>query len=131
MNIRSAIVKIVSKWRGYLVYRISIHESTFQSIHISNCQNKTGPVWLLYSDYYPFLKFLIPQGSTGSSRVFFFFFYVKWKPIFFSLLTKISASNLLYFGSYSRKCTYFWYTNFLKNMLSKRAKTRRLLFAKL
>ena len=37
----------------------------------------------------------------------------NWKKSVFSNYNpKISASNSLYFGSYSRKCTYFQYTNF-------------------
>ena len=48
-----------------------------------------------------------PQGSTGSGT-FFFPFFLFWcqneSPYFFHHNTKISASNSLYFGSYSRKC---------------------------
>ena len=52
-------------------------------------------------------RILTSQGLTGSST----FSGVKWKPIF-SQTPKSSASNSLYFGSYSRKCTYFQCTNF-------------------
>ena len=40
-------------------------------------------------------------------------FLVSYKSPYFSHQnTKISASNSLNFGSYSKKCTYFQYTNF-------------------
>ena len=52
---------------------------------------------------------LIPQGSIGST----FFFVSNENPyFFFHYNSKISASNSLYYDSYSRKCTYSWYTNF-------------------
>ena len=51
---------------------------------------------------------LIPQVATGSSA----FCLVSDKSPYFSHDNpKISASNSLYFGSYRRKCTDFWYTN--------------------
>ena len=50
---------------------------------------------------------LIPQGSTRSS-----FLVSNESPYFCHYNPKIYASNSLYFESYSRKCTYFQYTNF-------------------
>ena len=50
---------------------------------------------------------LIPQGSTGSST-----FVSNESPYISHYNSKVSASNSIYFGSYSRKCNYLWYTNF-------------------
>ena len=57
----------------------------------------------LYAD-----RILTPQGATVSS-----FFLVSNESVYFSHhKPNSSASNSLYFGSYSKKCTYSRYTNF-------------------
>ena len=48
------------------------------------------------------------QGATERSS----FLMLHESPYFSHYKPQISASNSLYFVLYSRKCTYFWYTNF-------------------
>ena len=52
---------------------------------------------------------IVPKGTkfTGSGKL-----GLNESPYFCHYNPKISAPNSLYFGSYNRKCTYFWYTNF-------------------
>ena len=50
---------------------------------------------------------LFPKGATRST-----FLISNENPYFSHSNPKIPASNSLYFGSYSRKCAYFRYTNF-------------------
>ena len=51
---------------------------------------------------------LIPLASTKYN-----FLCVKWKSIFSHITQKISFKiTILYWNSYSRKCTYFWCTYF-------------------
>ena len=60
------------------------------------------------------LKWYVPLHShpPGAQSEVVLFLVSNESPYFSHYSPKLSASNSLYFGSYSRKCTYYRYTNF-------------------
>ena len=70
--------------------------------------NSKGWCGFLPHHHSSIIHILIPQGANGST-----IFLVSNESSYFSHYNhNTSASNSLYFGSYSRKCTYFRDTNF-------------------
>ena len=61
-----------------------------------------------------FIKWYVPItfSSPRAQPEVVLWLVLKESPHFPHYNSKISASNSIYFGSYGRKCTLFWYTNF-------------------
>ena len=82
------------------------------------------PLWpsgiFFVLNYFVFKWYVPIAFSSPRTQPKVVLFLVSNESLYFSKYfnSKISASNSLYFGSYSRKCTYFWYTNFWFCVLS-------------